>query len=105
MPLNVSLFPLCPALEEYSQDVLFEAETMFRYAGYVARQEELARRSTGYDTFTLPQNMDYAVVPGLSLEAREKFAALRPSSLGQASRIPGISQAMVQCLEIYLRKR
>lgn len=100
-----SLFPLCPALEQFSQDVLFEAETMFRYAGYVARQEEFARRSTGYDSVALPPNMDYAAVSGLSLEAREKFSAVRPSSLGQASRIPGISQAMVQCLEIYLKKQ
>ncbi len=93
-----------PKLLEYSGNATHEAENVFRYAGYVDRQKELADRQSGIDAVALPDEIDYGKVAGLTLEAREKLGHVRPATLGQASRIPGITPAAIACLEIELKK-
>lgn len=93
-----------PPFLDYAEDVRAEAETAFRYAGYVSRQEENARRLLAAEKTPLSANLDYEAVAGLTTEAREKLAAVRPATLGQAARIPGITPAAVACLEIHLKK-
>lgn len=77
---------------------------MCRYEGYVARQEDLAKRQLAHDEVPLPTDLDYTEIHGLDLEAREKLSAIRPATLGQAGRIAGISPAAITCIEIQLRK-
>ena len=80
-------------------------ETEVKYAGYVARQrEEIARQRRLEDT-RLPADLDYGAVHGLSAEVREKLAAARPATLGQAARIDGVTPAAISALLVHLRRR
>ena len=80
-------------------------ETEVKYAGYVARQrEEIARQRRLEDT-RLPPDLDYGAVHGLSAEVREKLAAARPATLGQAARIDGVTPAAISALLVHLRRR
>jgi len=81
-----------------------EVEAAVKYAGYIARQEDDLRRLSRLDGTPLPQYMDYLAVSGLSTEVREKLARHRPETLGQASRIPGVTPAAIAALQIHLRK-
>lgn len=82
-----------------------QAEIEIKYSGYIKRQIEAVKRFKNLETVRLPENIDYSVVNGLSREAREKLGRIRPRSLGQASRISGITPAAISLLSIYLKKR
>lgn len=75
-----------------------------KYAGYMARQREMVRRTVRLEETRLPDSLDYTKIPGLSAEIVEKLTSVRPASLGQAGRISGVTPAAVDCLEIYLHK-
>lgn len=75
-----------------------------KYAGYMARQREMVRRTLRLEGTRLPDSLDYTKIPGLSAEIVEKLTSVRPASLGQAGRISGVTPAAVDCLEIYLHK-
>jgi tRNA uridine 5-carboxymethylaminomethyl modification enzyme len=93
-----------PPFLDYPEDIRREAETAFRYAGYVLRQKEQARRGKNAEQTALPPGLDYRGIAGLTTEAREKLDAIRPLNLGQAGRIPGVTPAALACLEIALKK-
>lgn len=95
---------LWPGMLSYPPAIQTEAETTIRYAGYVTRQLELARKKEKNDTTPIPKNIQYNDIPGLSGEVREKLTKIRPLSLGQASRISGITPAAIAAIEIYLVK-
>ncbi|MDE5832564.1 MAG: tRNA uridine-5-carboxymethylaminomethyl(34) synthesis enzyme MnmG, partial [Desulfovibrio sp.] len=80
------------------------AETDIKYSGYIEREAALAARSRKLEKTAIPPDMDYSRIPGLSAEAAEKLAAIRPLNLGQAGRISGVTPAAVGCLEIQLHK-
>ncbi len=86
-----------------SPDEAAELEIEVKYEGYVRRQAEAVERVRRLDETLIPQSLDYASVPGLSTEARERLSRIRPRSLGQASRMPGITPAAVSLLAIYLK--
>ena len=98
------LAPLWPELTAMPEDVLSEAETTTKYAGYLKRQDELVKRFDRMESQPLPQDMDYSDIPGLSREVREKLSSIRPMTLGQASRISGVTPAALSCIEIELKK-
>lgn len=87
-----------------SEDVCLEVETIIKYAGYLERQEELVQRSAKFEHSYLPIEIDYTKVAGLSSEVIEKLQIVKPQTLGQASRISGVTPAAITCLEIYLKK-
>jgi tRNA uridine 5-carboxymethylaminomethyl modification enzyme len=76
-----------------------------KYAGYIERQHEEIERQRRSEQTRLPDDLDYALVAGLSNEARQRLAEARPGTLGQASRLPGITPAAVSILLIHLKKR
>jgi len=76
-----------------------------KYEGYVARQEGMVARTRRLEETRLPEDTDFDGISGLSAEVREKLAAVRPRTLGQASRIPGVTPAAVSLLGIHLRRR
>ena len=84
--------------------VLSEVEVGIKYAGYIDKQRLQADRVRQYDGLAL-DSIDYAAVPGLSYEVRQKLAAQRPATLGQASRISGVTPAAVSLLLIHLKKK
>lgn len=86
-------------------DVEAQAEIQIKYDGYVDRQLEIVKRFEKMEHLRLPEDMDYSQVNGLSREAREKLSAIKPRSLGQASRISGITPAAISLLSVYVRKK
>ena len=79
-------------------------ETEIKYAGYIARQQRAIREVQRRETVTIPEGFDYSALQGLTLEAREKLARIRPRNLGQAGRIPGVSPADEAVLSLALRQ-
>ncbi len=77
-------------------------EIEVKYQGYLARQESDARRAKSWGELPLPADLDYAAIPGLSREVVEKLGAVRPRSLGQASRISGVTPVAVTLLATHL---
>ncbi|MCC8195086.1 MAG: tRNA uridine-5-carboxymethylaminomethyl(34) synthesis enzyme MnmG [Deltaproteobacteria bacterium] len=93
-----------PEVMRYPEEVRYEVATAVSYRGYLDRQKDLADRSASLEKTLLPETMPYHEVAGLTLEVVEKLTALKPMTLGQAGRIPGITPAAVACLDIHLRK-
>jgi len=85
-------------------DIAAQVEVTLKYSGYIERQHDVVRRSAKMEHAPIPRALDYAAIPGLSREVREKLIALRPQSLGQASRIAGVTPAAVALLSIHLRR-
>ena len=95
---------LSPAPASVSRDIAAEVEISIKYSGYVRRQEEGVKRLRHLEEARIPQNLDYVAVNGLSREVREKLIALRPLSLGQAARIPGITPVALSLLAVHLKR-
>lgn len=91
--------------EDLPHFVTEQIEIEAKYAGYVDRQRDEVSRSVKQETLALPADIDYAQISGLSHEVRSKLAALRPATLGQAGRIPGITPAAVSLLLVHLKRR
>ncbi|QEY32736.1 tRNA uridine-5-carboxymethylaminomethyl(34) synthesis enzyme MnmG [Synechococcus sp. RSCCF101] len=87
---------------ELGADVCEAAEIDIKYSGYLARQEAQIARVRRQEHRPIPEDVPYASIDSLSLEAREKLAAVQPLTLGQASRIPGVSRADVSALLLWL---
>jgi tRNA uridine 5-carboxymethylaminomethyl modification enzyme len=96
---------VAPEMPIYPSDVQSQAEIQIKYEGYVNRQIEMVERFNKIENVKLPEDLDYTTINGLSKEVREKLTRIRPRSLGQASRISGITPAAISLLSIYLRKR
>jgi tRNA uridine 5-carboxymethylaminomethyl modification enzyme len=80
------------------------AEIELKYAGYLAKERSAAARLSGMNSFGIPERLDYRSMQSLSFEAREKLERIRPGSLGQASRIPGVSPSDLQALVLEVLK-
>ena len=87
-----------PITDEVREQVVLEA----KYAGYIGRQAAQVERFQRLESHAIPAHFDYAAVPGLRAEAKEKLTRVRPATLGQAGRISGINPADLAVLLIYL---
>jgi tRNA uridine 5-carboxymethylaminomethyl modification enzyme len=81
-----------------------QVEIQIKYAGYIDRQADEVERAVAYDTLRLPVDIDYMQVSALSIEVRQKLNRYRPETLGQASRISGVTPAAISLLLIHLKK-
>jgi tRNA uridine 5-carboxymethylaminomethyl modification enzyme len=81
-----------------------QLEVAAKYAGYIERQEEEIERHRRNEETRLPPDLDYSRVAGLSNEVRQKLAQLRPDTVGQAARVPGVTPAAVSILLVHLKK-
>lgn len=100
--LNGQGCPLYPS--ELSEEAAEEVEIQVKYEGYIKRQEEQIEKFKKLESKKIPEDFYYEDSTGLRLEAKEKLAEIRPASIGQASRIPGVSPADISVLMILLRK-
>ena len=89
-----------PGMEQTARLVEIE----LKYAGYVARQEEMVRKMAQLETWAIPPGFDYQALTNITMEAREKLGKIQPETLGQASRISGVSPADISVLMVLLKK-
>ncbi|OAI17913.1 tRNA uridine(34) 5-carboxymethylaminomethyl synthesis enzyme MnmG [Methylomonas koyamae] len=90
---------------EVDEQVAEQVAIQAKYAGYIDRQQTEISRTQRYEHLKLPENVDYSLVSGLSNEVSEKLKKQRPETLGQASRIPGITPAAISLLLVHLKKK
>ncbi len=91
--------------DEQQEQVELQLEVRAKYAGYIDRQEREIAQHAKQDSLRLPEDIDYAAVDGLSNEARQKLVAARPVTVGQASRLEGMTPSAVSLLLVHLKKR
>jgi tRNA uridine 5-carboxymethylaminomethyl modification enzyme len=82
-----------------------QVEIQAKYAGYITRQRDEVARSEAHESTRLPPDLDYRAVRGLSFEVQQKLAAQRPETIGQASRISGVTPAAISLLLVHLKRR
>ncbi len=87
-----------------SAEVVEEVEILLKYAGYITRQQNEVARFKDLEDKQIPESFDYATVPSLRAEARQKLTRIRPATVGQASRISGVSPADVSILLVWLKR-
>jgi tRNA uridine 5-carboxymethylaminomethyl modification enzyme len=87
-----------------SDDIIQQVEIAVKYAGYIARQATEIAKFRNLEHKLIPEGFDYAAVPSLRTEARQKFMKIRPATLGQASRISGVSPADIGILMVWLKR-
>jgi tRNA uridine 5-carboxymethylaminomethyl modification enzyme len=92
-------------LSEFSDAVLEQVEVAIKYEGYIKRQVDQVERFRQQEDISIPDDIDYALVPSLSSEVREKLSSIKPINLGQAGRIQGVTPAAISVLHIYLHKK
>ncbi len=93
---------LGPGVER--DDIALQLEVQARYRGYIERQKQEIAQADVHDAIKMPATLDYAAIKGLSNEVREKLTRIKPGTLAQAGRIPGITPAALSLLRIYLKK-
>jgi tRNA uridine 5-carboxymethylaminomethyl modification enzyme len=105
------LFPYLPSLKALTQNLggtgaeaVEETEIMIKYEGYIGKEEEMAARLSKVDDIFLKDTIDYHSIKAISFEAREKLNKIRPKTIGQASRIPGVSPADISVLLVFLSR-
>ncbi|MBL8017960.1 MAG: tRNA uridine-5-carboxymethylaminomethyl(34) synthesis enzyme MnmG, partial [Ignavibacteria bacterium] len=103
--LKLDMFNDNPLMEKIrnSRVLTEQIEIELRYEGYIARQAEQAEEFNRYESIELPESFDFNKIKSLSTEGREKLNKVRPRSIGQASRIAGVSPSDVSILTIYVR--
>lgn len=90
--------------DSLSEEVVQQVEIALKYAGYIARQEEEVSKFKGLEQRRIPPGFDYTSVPSLRNEARQKFMKIQPETVGQASRISGVSPSDISILLVWLRR-
>ncbi len=102
---EVRLAELIDKCAEYGAPAREQAEIQIKYAGYLRKEAAHVKQSSAMEHRLLDENLPYQDIDSLRIEARQKLARLKPVSLGQASRIPGVSPADIAVLTVYLKKR
>ena len=91
--------------DELAEQIESQVDIQARYDGYLQRQEDEITKSKKHETMSLPAAIDYSLIQGLSNEVRQKLIDVRPQTIGQASRIPGMTPAAVSMLLVHLKKQ
>lgn len=104
MPLIPALAGRCGKIEEGRRGEIIEsAEILIKYKGYIDREREAADRVKRLEKVRIPDSLDYSGITAISTEGRQKLARIRPATIGQASRIPGVSPSDINVLLVLLR--
>jgi tRNA uridine 5-carboxymethylaminomethyl modification enzyme len=94
-----------PERAELSKHAITQLEVQIKYQGYIVKQLQQIERFKKLENRKLPEDMDYDEIDGLRIEAKQKLNRLKPVSLGQATRISGVSPADINVLLIHLEKQ
>ena len=93
---------LASYLSNYKQEVLEQAEIQIKYDSYIDKEQKLAERLDSLENYRIPEDFDYSKISALSAEAKQKLNKMKPATIGQASRISGVSPADISIVMIYL---
>jgi len=93
---------LATALESYDTDSLEQAEIQVKYETYIRKEEDLVEKVSHLENLVIPDSFDFEKLTAISSEAKQKFKTIRPRTLGQASRISGVSPSDIQILMVYM---
>lgn len=99
------LYPMAPALEPVEEEIAYQVELNIKYQGYIDRQKEMVKRILSLENKKIPEDFNYKEVSGLSKEVIEKLTRITPISLGQASRISGVTPAAITALLVHFKKK
>jgi len=89
-------------LGSYNKLVLEQAEIQTKYETYIRKEEEIAGKMASMDDHRIPESFDYAGISSLGTEAKQKLSAIKPKTIGQASRISGINPTDIQILMVFM---
>lgn len=89
-------------LSKYPQEVLDQAEIQVKYNSYIEKEQQMVEKLNSMENYRIPSEFDYLTIPALSAEGKQKLHKIRPETLGQASRISGVSPADLSILTVYL---
>ena len=104
IPMIGKLAARCSEVEEKRRDEIIEsAEILLKYSGYIERERESAERMLRLEKVRIPDSMDFSGIAAISTEGRQKLERIRPATIGQASRIPGVSPSDINVLLVMLR--
>ena len=87
-----------------SAEIANEVEILIKYDGYISRQQDEVLKFCSLETKQIPTHFDYSTIPSMRNEARQKLSKIRPATLGQASRISGVSPADISILMVWLKR-
>jgi tRNA uridine 5-carboxymethylaminomethyl modification enzyme len=93
-----------PAVGASDPAVAEQVEIQIKYAGYIARQDDEVLRHESSESTRIPEQLDYDAVRGLSIEVRQKLKTHRPETVGQASRISGVTPAAISLLLVHIKR-
>jgi tRNA uridine 5-carboxymethylaminomethyl modification enzyme len=99
-----TLVEVLPKLKKFveqngiTDEIIEEAEIEIKYSGYIERERLVAEKLHRLENITIPDNFDYTQIQSLTIEARQKLEKIRPATIAQASRIPGVSPADINVL-------
>ena len=89
-------------IDHNAEEIMEETEILVKYEGYISKEQEIAEKLSRFDDMPLKSNFDYHNLSSLSIEARQKLSAIKPETIGQASRISGISPSDISVLLVFL---
>ena len=93
-----------PEVNDYPKSARLALELKIKYEGYIQRQDRQVERFSKMEGIRIPEDFDYDAIDGISAESREKLKAVRPASVGQASRISGVRPSDITVLLVYLKQ-
>ncbi len=102
--VDLMAFPDAETEQNLASDVIEQVEIQVKYQGYIDRQNEEIQRRQGLEETRFPDNIDYTQVSGLSIEVQQKLNQFRPQTVGQASRISGVTPAAIALLLVHLKR-
>jgi tRNA uridine 5-carboxymethylaminomethyl modification enzyme len=100
--MSVTSKKLAVELTKSHTDIISQTEIQLKYEGYISREEDVAKKMNRLDEAIIPPNLDYSQLKSLSSEAIEKLSKLKPSTIGQASRVSGVSPSDISVLLVFL---
>ena len=102
LEMNETTNELAVELDAAHADIVSQAEIQLKYDGYISREQEVATKLGRLESVKIPNDMDFTLLPSLSAEAKEKLKDIQPATIGQASRISGLSPSDISVLLVYL---
>ena len=102
LEMSQNVRELADKLHVEHEDAVEQAEILLKYEGYIAREEEVALKLSRLEEVSIPGSLDYSLMKSLSSEAKEKLSKIKPVTIGQASRVSGVSPSDISVLLIHL---